>query len=297
MDVSIIIVNYNTKQLTCQCIDSIYEKTNGVSFEIIVVDNNSTDGSQELLSHDSRIVFVEAGENLGFGKANNLGVGKSKGKYIFFLNSDTILVNNAIKDLYDYSIHHKQLKLGAVGCLLENPNGAKVHSYGFFPSKVSLLTNSIKAGLRLIFHKARQPVGYSVDGKEQIVDYVTGADVFVERTVIDNYGGFDPDFFMYYEDTEMQYRWWSHGLVNMIITSPRIIHLEGCSTNDNKKILNERKLYMCMRSQQLYFKKTETSFGYYIYRILSFISLLPILRGKYNLHQIINICKILFCRN
>lgn len=84
MDVSIIIVNYNTKQLTCQCIDSIYEKTNGVSFEIIVVDNNSTDGSQELLSHDNRIVFIEAGENLGFGKANNLGIKKSLGRYLFF---------------------------------------------------------------------------------------------------------------------------------------------------------------------------------------------------------------------
>lgn len=294
MDVSIIIVNYNTKSLTFQCIDSVYEKTKGVSYEIIVVDNNSTDGSQKLLSQDMRIVFVETGENLGFGKANNLGVEKSKGKYIFFLNSDTILVNNAIKCLYDYSVHHKQLKLGAVGCLLENPDGDKVHSYGFFPSKHSLLTESIKAGLRLIFQKAQQPVGFSVDGEGQIVDYVTGADVFVERTVIDKYGGFDPDFFMYYEDTEMQYRWRSHGLVNMIITFPRIIHLEGCSTNNKKKILNERKLYMCMRSQQLYFKKTESSFGYYIYRLLSLIYLLPVLRGKYNFKQINEICKILF---
>ena len=95
MDVSIIIVNYNTKNLTLQCIDSIYEKTNDVSFEIIVVDNNSTEGSQELVSHDKRIVFVEAGENLGFGKANNLGLRQAQGKYIFFLNSDTLLLNNA----------------------------------------------------------------------------------------------------------------------------------------------------------------------------------------------------------
>lgn len=194
MDVSIIIVNYNTKQLTCQCIDSIYEKTNGVSFEIIVVDNNSTDGSQELLSHDNRIVFIEAGENLGFGKANNLGVEKSNGKFIFFLNSDTILVNNAIKCFYDYSINHQQLKLGAIGCLLENSDGEKVHSYGFFPTKHSLFTNYIKAGFRLIFHKTKKPVGYSIDCDEEKVDYVTGADIFVDRNVIDNYGGFDPDF-------------------------------------------------------------------------------------------------------
>ena len=102
MDVSIIIVNYNTKKLTSDCINSIYEKTTGIRFEVIVVDNNSSDGSQDLFFFDFRIKFVEAGENLGFGKANNKGVEIASGKYVFFLNSDTILVNNAVKlfDLY-----------------------------------------------------------------------------------------------------------------------------------------------------------------------------------------------------
>jgi GT2 family glycosyltransferase len=73
MDVSTILVNYNTKEMTLDCINSIYDKTNGVEFEVIVVDNNSSDGSKEVLSDDKRITFVEAGDNLGFGKANNLG--------------------------------------------------------------------------------------------------------------------------------------------------------------------------------------------------------------------------------
>ena len=90
MDVSIIIVNYNTKDLTSQCIDSIYEKTQGVRFEIILVDNASTDGSKEVFEKDTRITYIYSDENLGFGRANNLGAKVAKGKYLFLLNSDTI---------------------------------------------------------------------------------------------------------------------------------------------------------------------------------------------------------------
>ena len=116
MDVSIIIVNYNTKDLLCQCVDSIYDKTSNVEFEIIVVDNDSSDGSKELFIKDKRIRFIEAGGYLGFGKANNLGVDAAKGKYVFFLNSDTILMNNAVKLFYDYCESHEKDRLGAVGC-------------------------------------------------------------------------------------------------------------------------------------------------------------------------------------
>ena len=86
MHVSIIIVNYNTKQLTKNCIESIIAKTSGVEYEIILVDNESSDGSQEVFASDKQIKFIEAGENLGFGKANNLGAQYAKGDYIFFLN-------------------------------------------------------------------------------------------------------------------------------------------------------------------------------------------------------------------
>lgn len=294
MDVSIIIVNYNTKELIVKCIDSICEKTSGVSFEIIVVDNNSSDGSQDALAHDERIIFIEAGDNLGFGKANNLGVERASGNYVFFLNSDTLLVNNAIRILYDYSDSTPKKNLGAVGCLLEDTQGENVHSFGYFPSVSSLFVGFLVAGYKKIFKISSRPVGIKINGKVQQVDYVTGADVFVRRSVIDKYGCFDPDFFMYYEDTEMQKRWVRNGLKNIIIQGPRIIHLEGCSTNNRKNVLNERKLYMGLKSQQLYFKKTESKIGYVVYRIFSIINLLPILRLKYNWRQIREISKIIF---
>lgn len=295
IDVSIIIVNYNTSELTKQCIDSIYDKTSNVEFEIIVVDNDSTDGSKELFIKDKRIRFIEAGGNIGFGKANNIGVTAAKGKYVFFLNSDTILMNNAVKLFYDYCESHEKDRLGAVGCLLENLNKEYVHSYGVFPSIWSIPSNLFFAGIRLMTHKPKKVVGNIIYGEEQVVDYVTGADMFVTKANIEKYGAFDPDFFMYYEDTEMQKRWHSHGLRNIIIKTPRIVHLEGCSTISGvKKKLNEKKLYMNMRSQILYFKKTESLFGYFVFRLVALMNLLPVIRGKYNLSQIVQISKILF---
>ena len=131
-DISIIIVNYNTLHVLRPCLDSIIEQTIGIDYEIIVVDNGSTDGSIEALSADSRITLISTGENLGFGRAHNKGLEQAKGEYIFFLNSDTLLKNNAIKMLYDFAKQY-QGKLGALGCILEDRQGNRIHSYGQFP--------------------------------------------------------------------------------------------------------------------------------------------------------------------
>lgn len=104
MDVSIIIVNYHSADLVVDCINSVFEKVNNLKYEIIVVDNASEDGSVEKLEQifGKQIIVISSEKNLGFGKANNLGVTKARGKYLFLLNPDTILVNDAIQYLYDY---------------------------------------------------------------------------------------------------------------------------------------------------------------------------------------------------
>ena len=104
MDVSIIIVNYNTLELTKNTIDSVNEKTKDLNYEIILVDNASTDGSVEFFEKEykNKIIFIKNDENLGFGRANNRGIKIAKGKYVFLLNSDTLLINNAIKILFDF---------------------------------------------------------------------------------------------------------------------------------------------------------------------------------------------------
>lgn len=132
MDVSVIIVNYNTLGLTSDCIESIIAQTSTVEYEIILVDNASTDGSKEVFAQDKRIKYIYSDRNLGFGRANNLGIREAKGRYLFFLNSDTILLNNAVKLFFDFCEKNPDRKIGAVGAVLKDQNQKNIHSYGRF---------------------------------------------------------------------------------------------------------------------------------------------------------------------
>ena len=242
MKVSIIIVNYNTLHVLRPCLDSIIEQTIGIDYEIIVVDNGSTDGSIEALSADSRITLISTGENLGFGRANNKGLEQAKGEYIFFLNSDTLLKNNAIKMLYDFAKQY-QGKLGALGCVLENRQGNRIHSYGQFPKMGNdfqkFLWIPILKGLRLYHQPA---IEYPEHWMK--VDYVTGADLFVSR-------GYD----------------------NILLNGPEIVHLEGEGGKAGKQSKFIRDTYRQERSLFIYFKLTEPRWKYYLYRIIH-----PVLR-------------------
>lgn len=268
-DVSIIVVNYNTCELTKQCIDSIYNKTEGISFEVIVVDNDSTDGSVESLSKDSRIKFIESGNNLGFGRANNLGLDKANGKYVFFLNSDTLLLNNAVKYFVDFAENNQGLPIGGLGCQLVNGDYEPTHSCSMFPTIFETFKYEMKDHVATVLYKQKpnrnscmykaSPFGYYE------VDYVTGADLFVSRAVLNLYGTFDPDFFMYYEETEMQFRWRKSGLKQYVIDGPRIVHLEQKSTVRSNNFAREQR---DTKSRILYFKKTEHAVNYYLYRLL-----------------------------
>lgn len=266
MDVSVIIVNYNTLHVLRPCIDSIMENTRDVSFEIIVVDNGSTNDSIEELTKDKRILFIPAGENLGFGKANNKGLERAKGKYIFFLNSDTLLRNNAIKILYDFAEQY-QGRLGALGCVLENSQGHPIHSYGQFPKMKDDFRKFIWIPILKGLHLYKQPIVEYPD-RWMKVDYVTGADLFVSRQVLDECGAFHPAFFMYYEETEMEHRFHLHGYDNVILAGPRIIHLEGegGKTGNQSKFL--RDTIRQERSLFIYFKLTAPRWKYYLYRII-----------------------------
>lgn len=276
LDVSIIIVNFNTKQLTLNCINSIFEYTTGVDFEVILIDNGSTDGSVELFSKDIRIRFIESGGNIGFGRANNLGYSQSKGDYIFLLNSDTILLNNAVKIFFD-KIRELPSNIACIGTILKGQNMQEIHSYGVFPSFTSeLLSRTMGPILRIFKIKL-----YLYDNpnirKEKCfaVDYITGADLFIKKTALEKCGAFDPDFFMYYEETELQRRFCDAGFINMIIYGPSIIHFFGGSNTEKKASLNRR--IMSLNSCFIYLQKKNSPYKYYIFRTLLFFMSLPIL--------------------
>ena len=221
MDVSVIIVNYNTCKITQECIDSIYKYTFGVEFEIILVDNASIDGSKEHFEKEKKIRYVYNSDNYGFGKANNIGAKVSKGKYLFFLNSDTYFENNALQYYYEYAESHKNV--GFIGSILQDVNG-NPNGYGSsFPTKIS----ELRKALHLPERNKNKLYEYNREPFE--VDYVLGADMFVSSELYNRINGFDEDFFMYYEESDMQFRSSKLGYKNIIISGPAIVHLEGIS--------------------------------------------------------------------
>ena len=236
MQVSIIIVSYNTKELTKQTIQSVFDKTEGVDYEIIVVDNDSKDGSVEELkkTFQDRITIIESKENLGFGKANNLGIKQSKGKYVFLLNSDTKLINNAIKIFYDYMEQNKQA--GVCGGNLYNVNEVPEESYMMYKNTVGsyFYWRYIELFYNIIakFNKKKNYCRFNYSNKVKEVGYVSGADMFIRREILDKSGLFDENIFMYLEDADLNFRIRNCGYSIKSIPQAKIFHYMSKSTND-----------------------------------------------------------------
>ena len=271
MDVSVIVVNYNTKLLTEQCLNSIFEKTSNIEFEVILVDNGSIDGSCELFSRDSRITYIYNKENLGFGRANNLGASYAKGEYLFFLNSDTYLRNNAIFLLWQqmHALSDSE-RVACAGCMLLSPEGEIVHSYAKFPSPIRSVLEATLYPVLWKLHLLQElpsSSNYQYEQKEGAcfdVDYITGADLMISRKAWDEFGLFDSAFFMYYEETELQYRFMRHSLRRIICRGPEIVHLEGKSD----KRQSPDRATMVIRSMFLYYQKTTSRLPYTTFSII-----------------------------
>ena len=265
MDVSVIIVNYNTHVLLKNIVESLYEKTINVSFELIIVDNNSKiRPSDYLTSYDNGIVFIDLDENLGFGRANNEGLKVANGRNILFLNPDTILINNAIKILSDYLDSNE--KVGACGGNLYDEEMSPTHSYQrMFPSVLTELADFVCP----IFQKMPFLLNkeYNFSEKPIKVAYITGADLMVKKQVIDSVGGFNPNFFMYYEETELCWR--IHLKHYDIISVPfaQIQHLE-CKRFKDKQ-MNEKRISFMENGRFIFYSSCYSSF--YLKLVYSFI--------------------------
>ena len=251
IDVSVVIVNYNTLQMTNDCITSLTKFTSNNLIEIIVIDNASTDGSKAFFTNDKRIKYIYSEENLGFGRANNVGIELSSGKYIFMLNSDTILLDDIIAKLFNFA-EANQNNLGAVGTCLINNEKKDALSFGLFltPKRIyrRLLENIgvYKNTFEAEIYSRIETKGYAE------VDFISGADLFVPKSVFDRIKGFDSDFFMYYEETDLQKRMDGAGLKRYSINQRDIIHLEGGSFGGDLPF--KRKMLMT-KGMKLYINK------------------------------------------
>ncbi len=272
VDVSVIIVNYNTRQMTSECIESVFEKTRDLVFEIILVDNGSRDGSKEFFEKDNRIKYIYSDKNLGFGRANNLGYKYAKGKYIFLLNSDTILLNNALKEFVDY------LELNPTesccGCILRNAMGNPIHSFGKFLTMKDVYKQYLGYYTRLLKQNTpNKEISLNAYFSPFKVDYITGADIFIRKCIIEKYGLFNEQFFMYYEDSYLQYKYSKHGIESKIIDTPKILHFEGGS----KKLKSFRSWAMGFKSEMIYLRLTLNKTDQLKWKLLTTLLIPPVI--------------------
>lgn len=248
MDVSIIIVNYNTGILLRKCIESIYEKTSCIEFEIIVVDNASGDDSVKMISTlFPTVKIIASPENIGFGKANNLGAAQAMGELLFFLNSDTELINDAVRILSDFYLATPEC--GIAGGNLYNTDLSPQHSYAMkLPSAWTELARFIPR-LTEIFEGPNAWFNRTEEPRE--VGYITGADLMISKKLFLESGGFDSDFFMYYEETELTHRIINAGYKVFSVPQAKILHLKGASL---EKIEGVKRIVY--ESKYLYLRKT-----------------------------------------
>ncbi|MBD2864814.1 glycosyltransferase family 2 protein [Paenibacillus oceani] len=233
MDVSIIIVNYNTKQLTSNCINSlIHSKCTDPTYEIILVDNASYDGSvEEITSKYPEVKVIKNTENFGFAKANNQGIAIASGKYILLLNSDTIVEPGTLGTIISFMDENP--KIGASGCKVVLPDGSldKACRRGF---PTPLTTFYYVSGLSKLFPKSPHFNAYHMEYLSEDdsypVDCLVGAFMMVRREVIDQVGMLDERFFMYFEDTDWCYRIQQAGWINYYYPMTQITHFKRGSS-------------------------------------------------------------------
>ena len=267
IDVSIIYVNYNTKNLTTNSIRSIYN-FNGTSIkEIIVVDNDSKDGSVALIRElFPEVIVIQNKKNIGFGRANNQGMEIAKGKYIFLLNTDTYLLNDAIDILFHFMENRRNKDVGVVGAKLYKEDMSFCVSSGPFPNFSAFIKGSFWKHFFPKSYLKKKTIVRNVDKNYPYeVDYVSGADFFVRKEIIDVVGGFDKRFFMYSEETELTFR-----IKNifptysaMIVPKAKIVHIGQGS--DNKGVTSRKFRYQRIKSKAIYFGITVGWFARWIY--------------------------------
>lgn len=240
IEVSVIIVNYNTDKLTLQAVNSIYNYCKSNIFEIIVIDNNSkfTNLNTELALLPNTY-FYKLEKNIGFGKANNFGYKLSKGRYVFLLNSDAYLIDeNTIPTFINYL--EKNNNVAIVGGNLITPDGKPNICHGKFLSVERVLHDyGLKKASQDYFINNLATARHNYFKEPSPVDYLTGAAIMIKRKIIENFGFFDPRYFIYLEDMELCYRYRKHGYFSIILPQVKLVHLGGQSSITDR-MLNKR---------------------------------------------------------
>jgi hypothetical protein len=264
MDISIIIVTWNTRELLRRCLESVEATLQHLSCEVIVVDNASTDGSPAMLRERfPSVCLIENGENRGFGAANNQALRIMKGRYALLLNSDTLLTENAVSELFTYLERHPDVAM-ACGQLL-NADGSRQNSIAAFPTLLTLMTNTPLLEYlvpRQFLSKRRRYVA-PVE-----IESAIGACLLVRKSAIDAVGMFDERYFFFFEETDWAYRMRQVGWKIVHVPTAFIYHFQGQSIGRN---LPSRIAFY--RSRYQFFRKWKSGTYYLTVRIVIMLRL------------------------
>lgn len=251
--ISILIINYNTDDLTIQAVNSVNNYVKDLQYEIIVVDNCSPNGSNlnKKLKSIPNTFFYQLNQNIGFGRANNFAYSKSKGDYVFLLNSDAYLISDIFPKLIKSIESNTDIGCLSPNILLENRELAI--SYGSFLTKKKILND---LGLKKQKNEELNEISTSKKFKGKTlkrVDYVTGAAMLLKRDTIEEHGFFNSSYFMYFEDMDLCFRYKSNGLSSAIEPECEVVHIGGQSylKTDFTQI---KKVKIILRSKYIFSK-------------------------------------------
>lgn len=280
---SIIIINYKSAQLILDCLETLYAETKKISFEVIIVDNDSGDDSKSIISeHFPEIRWIDMGYNAGFARANNEGIRQSTGTSVLLLNADTLIENNAIENCYEEFSKSNYVACGIQ--LLNEDRTAQISGNYFVHGGLNYLLPLPYLGglIKWMGTKFNAKVPHVPDSDSVIeVDWINGAFLMAKKTAIDKAGLLDEDFFLYAEEAEWCSRLGKVGKL-CIFGNLKIVHLQGeiavktfNSTGKEYGNLFDRKGAQIMISNMVRIRK-QSGAGWFLFNLFFYVLEIPI---------------------
>lgn len=261
MTVTVIIVNYNVKHYISQCIDSVLMAAEGMDVEIIVVDNHSSDGSVSYLRKNyPNIRIMASSHNLGFSRANNIGIKRSEGEFVLLLNPDTIIEKDTLRECVAFMREHEDC--GALGVCQRHPDGTRaMESRRGLPTPMTSFYKM--AGLATRFPKNRRLAKYYMSylpwEESNEIEVISGACFFARKEAIVKAGMLDEDYFMYGEDIDLSYCIMQEGYKNYFLPI-NILHYKGESTVKS----SFRYVHVFYQAMLIFISKHFSNMGFFL---------------------------------
>ena len=268
---SLIIVSWKVKELLKNCLISVFRNPGQYPLEVIVVDNNSQDGSVEMIEKEfPQVRLIENRENIGFGRACNQGIRIAKARYIFILNPDTLIKPNTLQNIIDFMESNPEVSIG--GCYIYYPDGNPQNSFYKFPTMCNYFSRMVSLFRILPRNKLTQKFfwEYLDNNVTGPVDVVSGGAMVLRKEKVEEIGLFDETYFMYAEEIDLCYRARQKGWEISTIPNTKIIHYHQQSSLQNIRVTTFHNL----RSDFLFFRKFYPAYKVILLRMIQFLGII-----------------------